>query len=179
MIVEQMKFHHLEYKDLDVVMAVDEEAFSEPWSRTLWEKEFSRPDRIYLGAFYEDRLIGFGGGLIIEKDFHITTIATLNLFRDQGVATLLLNTLIKSLIHQSETIAGITLEVRASNHSAQALYRKFGFAPVGIRRGYYQSDGEDAIIMWLSELSEKTFEAKLNEIENSVFTRVQIEGIPT
>ena len=179
MIAEQIKFHYLEYKDLDVVMTVDEEAFLEPWSKTLWEKELSRPDRIYLGAFYEHRLIGFGGGLIIEKDFHITTIATLNRFRDQGVATLLLRALIKSLIDQSETITGITLEVRASNHSAQALYRKFGFAPVGIRRGYYQSDGEDAIIMWLRELSEKTFETKLNEIESSVFAKVQIEGIPT
>ncbi len=179
MIAEQIKFHHLECKDLDDVMIIDAEAFSEPWSETLWDKELSRLDRMYLGAFYQHRLIGFGGGLRIEKDFHITTIATLTRFRNHGVATLLLKSLIENLIDEFGIISGVTLEVRASNDSAQALYRKFGFAPVGIRRGYYQSDGEDAIIMWLEELSETTFESKLEEIGDSIFARFQTEGTPT
>jgi len=143
----------------------------------LWEKELERTDRLYLGAFYEHRLIGFAGGLIVDEDFHITTIATKTQLRAQGAATLLLKNLISDLIKRPENINGITLEVRASNESAQALYRKFGFAPVGIRRGYYQSDDEDALIMWLYGVSETTFKQKLNEIEDSILERIQIEGI--
>jgi len=178
-IIEQLKFQMLEHKDLKHVMDIDENAFSEPWSKALWEKELSRADRMYLGAFYEHQLVGFGGGLIIEKDFHITTMATQSNLRDRGVATLLLQTLIRSLLDLPENIDGITLEVRASNDSAQALYRKFGFAPVGIRRGYYQSDGEDALIMWLQDLTKTISEEKLKEIGNSICSRVRIEGIRT
>ena len=70
-----------------------------------------------------------------------------------------------------------SLEVRASNESAKALYRKFGIAPVGIRRGYYQSNGEDALIMWLHGLSKTSFLTKLQHAENSLALESDIQGV--
>jgi ribosomal-protein-alanine N-acetyltransferase len=62
-------------------------------------------------------------------------------------------------------IETITLEVRASNKPAQGLYRKFGFAPVGLRRGYYQADNEDAIVMTIENLQGRFLADRLSEIE--------------
>ena len=59
----------------------------------------------------------------------------------------------------------MTLEVRVSNSGAQALYRRFGFAPVGIRRGYYIETGEDAIVMWAHDVDTDDFSTKLDDLE--------------
>ena len=59
----------------------------------------------------------------------------------------------------------LTLEVRAGNHPAQALYRRFGMAPVGIRPSYYQPDNEDALIMWANDIHEQPYLELLDSIK--------------
>ena len=175
--IEQVNIRAITPADIDSIMSIDAVSFVEAWTRTLWEKELSRSDRVYLAVSLKEQLIGYVGGLVIEKDFHITTIATKTDFRSQGVASFLLQALLKELIQMPEEIDGVTLEVRASNESAKALYRKFGFAPVGIRRGYYQSNGEDALIMWLHGLSKTSFLTKLQHAENLLALESDIQGV--
>lgn len=145
--------------------ALDQDSFPEPWSRSLWKLELSRPNRIYLGAFKRAELIGFIGGLLAHTDFHITTVATKKTHRCSGVGSFLLLRMLKEVDALCDGIETVTLEVRASNKPAQGLYRKFGFAPVGLRRGYYQADNEDAIVMTIENLQGRFLADRLSEIE--------------
>jgi [ribosomal protein S18]-alanine N-acetyltransferase len=61
-----------------------------------------------------------------------------------------------------------TLEVRVTNHAAQALYHQFGFAPVGIRKNYYAETGEDALIMWAEGLQTAAYAARLADLARSI-----------
>ena len=158
--------------DLADLRALDQDSFPEPWSRSLWKLELSRPNRIYLGALKGMELIGFIGGLLAHNDFHITTVATKKLHRCSGVGSLLLLQMLKEVDDLCEGIETITLEVRASNNPAQGLYRKFGFAPVGLRRGYYQADNEDAIVMTIESLQRRSLADRLSEIELKLPTAV-------
>jgi ribosomal-protein-alanine N-acetyltransferase len=62
----------------------------------------------------------------------------------------------------------MTLEVRLSNRGAQEMYKRFGFTPVGVRKGYYADTGEDALIMWAYEVSEPAYRRLLAGIERSI-----------
>jgi ribosomal-protein-alanine N-acetyltransferase len=70
----------------------------------------------------------------------------------------------------------LTLEVRVSNHGAQELYRRFGFAPAGVRRGYYPENGEDALVMWANDVDEPEYARRLSDIEARVPGFTLIEG---
>jgi ribosomal-protein-alanine N-acetyltransferase len=65
----------------------------------------------------------------------------------------------------------LTLEVRASNAPAQVLYRRFGFAPGGIRRNYYAETGEDAIVMWAHDIDSDEYAKRLGSIEARLRSR--------
>jgi len=86
----------------------------------------------------------------IIDEAHIATLAVHPSYRGFGVAKCLLTTALKSALDKGMKLA--TLEVRANNHAAQALYRHFGFENVGQRRRYYRDNNEDAIIMTLNHL---------------------------
>jgi ribosomal-protein-alanine N-acetyltransferase len=68
----------------------------------------------------------------------------------------------------------VTLEVRASNHSAQALYAKYGFKNVGIRRRYYTDNSEDAVVMTTDKITSPAYQAKLQDMEAKYMERHQI-----
>jgi ribosomal-protein-alanine N-acetyltransferase len=155
-------------EDLEDILELDVESFLEPWSSSLWELELSRKERIYIGAFNQRKLVGFIGGLLAYTDFHITTVATKRKFRGSGIASVLLYEIFRKIESLWGEVESITLEVRASNKPAQGLYRKFGFAPVGLRRGYYQADNEDAIIMSLENLQCENLADKLLEIKRKL-----------
>ncbi len=63
----------------------------------------------------------------------------------------------------------MTLEVRFSNRGAQGLYRQFGFRPVGVRKGYYQETGEDALVMWAHDVNEQRYADLLDAIERQSY----------
>jgi putative acetyltransferase len=81
--------------------------------------------------------------------------------RGTGVATRLLAELAWAAIERG--CEALTLEVRASNTGAQALYRRFGFAPVGVRQKYYENT-EDAIVMWCHDIGDDAYRARLAEL---------------
>jgi [ribosomal protein S18]-alanine N-acetyltransferase len=70
---------------------------------------------------------------------------------------------------------GLTLEVRMGNAPAQELYRRFGFAPAGVRKGYYAETGEDALVMWAHDIDGQAYAERLREIEDGVVGTTAVE----
>jgi len=136
--------------DLDQVMEIERLCFPNPWSRELFRRELSHEwssilvaDAPVPGA--ESQIIGFIIFWLVHDEIHILNVASHPTVRRQGVARALLAEGIRRGKVAHTVLA--TLEVRRSNSAALALYRTFGFRPVGVRANYYSDDGEDAIVM--------------------------------
>jgi [ribosomal protein S18]-alanine N-acetyltransferase len=148
--------------DLRAVRRIDATAYAEPWSADLWRTELSRDERCYLVARRNGFVAGFAGALKMVDEVHVLTIATHLGHRRQGIATALLREVFRWAIDTG--CRAVTLEVRASNVGAQALYRSFGMAPAGVRRAYYQPEGEDALIMWAHDIDLPAYAERLETI---------------
>ena len=110
-------------------------------------------------------IIGFAGFWIMAEEAHIINIAVRELYRHQGIGELLLISIIDMA---TELKAGIiTLEVRSSNFAAQRLYSKYGFSQVGLRRGYYTDNGEDAVLMSVENITSAPFHARLQQLKKA------------
>ena len=96
----------------------------------------------------ENQVIGYCGVWVIVDEAHVTNIAILPQHRGRKLGEALL----KRVIEVTKEMGAIkmTLEVRASNHVAQSLYRKLGFLDGAIRKGYYPDNQEDALVMWVN-----------------------------
>lgn len=110
-------------------------------------------------------IVGIAGFWIMVDEAHITTLATRNAYRRQGVGERLLLQIIEmaSKLHADV----VTLEVRVSNKQAQALYEKYGFHRVGMRRAYYTDNGEDAVIMTTDSLASNDFQSRFQHLKQS------------
>ncbi len=120
-----------------------------------------RPAEQHLLPGPNECITGFAGIWVMADEAHITTIATAREYRRQGIGELLLQAVIDLATHLRARL--VTLEVRASNRPAQALYTKYGFKEVGLRRGYYTDNREDAIIMTTERLDSPAFRAHFCE----------------
>jgi [ribosomal protein S18]-alanine N-acetyltransferase len=154
-----LRIEPLTRADLRAVRRIDATAYPEPWSTELWAAELGRPDRCYLIARRNGFVVGFAGALRMVDEAHVLTVATHLAHRRSGVASALLTDVFRWAIDAG--CRALTLEVRSSNVAAQALYRRFGMAPAGVRRAYYQPDGEDALIMWAHDIDQPEFLASL------------------
>ena len=162
-VVEPMRRRHVRS-----VVRIEEQAYPRPWTSGLFLSELAQGDaRTYLVATVDGRVVGYGGVMYVLPDAHVTTIAVDPSFRRGRVASVLLLHLVRDAIERGAT--ALTLEVRVSNEAAQALYRRFGFAPAGARRDYYPADqhgpAEDALVMWVHDLDRPEFADRLAAIE--------------
>jgi ribosomal-protein-alanine N-acetyltransferase len=140
-------------EDVPAVHDIERLSFATPWPSYAFEHELhgNRLAR-YLVARAGDAIVGFAGVWLMVDDAHVTTFAVHPDWRRQGIGRQLL----VNLVEMSVAIGArrMTLEVRASNASAQELYRSFGFVVAGRRPRYYTDDGEDALVMTTPELSD-------------------------
>jgi len=133
--------------DLDQVDEIERHSFKNPWPARVFLEEMERAWARVDVARQGGGVIGFCNYWLVKDEVHLLAIATHPDRRRGGVgAKLLEHLLAKARATQS---ALVTLEVRKSNRPAIALYERYGFAPVGLRRGYYAEDGEDALVMTL------------------------------
>ncbi|AGX41587.1 ribosomal protein S18-alanine N-acetyltransferase [Clostridium saccharobutylicum] len=139
----------MEEEDIDGVLDISSLSFSLPWSKESYIQELNNPIAHYFVARCDDIVVGFVGTWIILDESHITNIAVHPNYRTQGIASKLLDELLTYC--KSKGCIAYTLEVRASNENAQKLYLKHGFKKDGVRKGYYEDNKEDAILMWLRE----------------------------
>jgi len=140
-----LQIRRLTYADLPQVVAIERRAFPTPWSLAMFVLELSKPAGVCLAALDGERLIGYAICSRYDTIWHLMNISVDPDRRRRGIATALLASLIERI---DDPVAQLTLEVRRSNEGATQLYDRFGFRAAGIRRRYYQDNGEDALIMW-------------------------------
>jgi len=129
----------------------------QPWFKRLFstERHINLPENI----------VGFSGFWMMMKEAHIIAIGVRDGYRRLGIGEGLLIATIE--LAQMVNAYVVTLEVRASNETAQSLYKKYGFRVIGRRPKYYSSDGEDAIIMSTDNISSLSFQASLQDLEKA------------
>lgn len=137
--------------DLDEILAIEESSFVTPWSRNLFMEEYhSGLSKMFVArttARDRQEVAGYLCVWFVEDEVHILNLACHPRFRRQKVASgLLAHCLTRA---GSRGVKWAYLEVRRSNDQALSLYTKYGFKPVGLRRGYYTDTREDAIVMAL------------------------------
>ncbi len=146
-----LTYSEMTLEHLDRVATIEAQSNTEPWSRSLLESEFSVPaeSRYWLVGLDGDHTVAFGGVMFVGDDAHLMNIAVDPAVRRQGIAAELCDRLVVGAVCRGAT--NLTLEVRASNAAAIALYERLGMHSAGVRPGYYQ-DGEDAVIMWCFDI---------------------------
>lgn len=136
-----------ERRDVPELLVIEVAQFPEPWSRTMLLDEIGNLEtRRYTVAVENKKIIGYLGVMFVMDELHVNTLGTLPGQESRGVATSLMDE-----AWDDAKVRGIlraTLEVAVSNHRAQALYTRYGFRPVGVRKNYYERTQEDALILW-------------------------------
>jgi ribosomal-protein-alanine N-acetyltransferase len=134
--------------ELDAVAALESVSFTNPWPREtlVWELENSDVTRAYLLRDASGAVVAFCVCWVIFDELHINTLAVAPAARRRGMATAILRHVMSEAAASGATKA--TLEVRASNTAALALYQRLGFRVAATRPGYYVKPPEDALILW-------------------------------
>ena len=133
--------------DLEASAELEAMCFSTPWSLQAFKDSLDKPD-IYLFrvAYLGDELVAQAGLIMSFDEADVVNVAVKPEYRKQGIASGLLNELMRA--GSERGVNDYTLEVRAGNHGAIALYEKLGFKSEGIRKDFYREPVEDALIMW-------------------------------
>jgi [ribosomal protein S18]-alanine N-acetyltransferase len=169
-VISPMRRRHLR-----AVLGIEDRTSSTPWSLGLFLAEARREERVYLVARDGHRVVGFAGMLFALTDGHVTTIAVDPDRQGERIGTRLLLVLVRRAVERGAE--AVTLEVRASNEAAQALYRRFGFAPAGVRQGYYRDPVEDALVLWAHDIHRPAYAERLAAIEADLPTPLVAEGL--
>ncbi len=151
-------------KHLRDVMRIEQNEYVRPWSPTLFTSELAqRSTRRYTVATIGPVVTGYAGLMLVEDEGHVNTLTVDHSWQRRGIASMLLLDLARSALGAGSR--HLTLEVREHNEPAKALYMKFGFAPVGVRRNYYAETGEDGIVMWARDCDSPEYAERLAKIE--------------
>lgn len=146
------------------VLRIEAQVYPRPWTLRLFMSELAlRSTRMYTVAMVDGVVAGYSGLLITGEDAHITTLAVDPAWHRRGIGTRLLANIARAAVERGAR--HLTLEVRVSNGPAQALYRKFGFAPAGVRKNYYVETNEDALVMWAHDIDGDAYQRRLARIE--------------
>jgi ribosomal-protein-alanine N-acetyltransferase len=174
--------------DIPAIVDLDQRSLGGLWSADGYRRELDSPNSCLLVLSRAPRdsteqsakasqsspdLLGIGCYWAIVDEAHITLLGIDPRYQRRGLGQWLLLRLLQDACGRSLNRA--TLEVRATNTRALALYGKFGFEPLGNRRRYYP-DGEDALILWQNSLSQPGFRTHLTNLSHQVVTRLQSQG---
>jgi [ribosomal protein S18]-alanine N-acetyltransferase len=151
-----VRIRPMQPEDVDQVYAIDVLSFSLPWTKRSYLFELTEN---YTAASWvaevisetsQPKIVGMVVTWFIIDELHIATIAVHPDHRKQGIGRRLLA---HAILHSSYKGANfVMLEVRRSNHTAQALYERFGFKVIGVRKNYYSDNNEDALLMNLDPI---------------------------
>lgn len=134
-------------RHLPGVAAIEVVSNPHPWSADLFESELRQASsRCLVAMLPRSRVVGFGCVMTTSAEAHVTNLGVDLMYRRRGVGSQVLDALVDQAVRWG--LDGVTLEVRAGNSAARALYRAHGFEDGGLRKGYYRDNGEDAVIMW-------------------------------
>ena len=125
--------------------ALEKECFSTPTPEKMLMEEIIKPEAIYFAATQGENLIGYVGMQSVLDEGYMMDICVAESCRRQGVGRALMQALLEGA--ERAALAFVTLEVRASNDPAIALYTALGFEKVGERKNYYQNPTENALLL--------------------------------
>jgi ribosomal-protein-alanine N-acetyltransferase len=137
-----MRGHHI-----DEVLEIERVSFGMPWSRDGYLRIMTNPDGLCIVADMDGKVAGYACALAIGEDAEILKLAVRPDLRGSGIAKAMNDRCLRDL--KEAGCSNIYLEVRRSNRAAIKLYKGFGFAVVGVRKSYYTSPVEDALLMKL------------------------------
>jgi ribosomal-protein-alanine N-acetyltransferase len=162
-----VKIRRLVYPDLPQVMAIERRVFPTPWSLAMFVLERSKQSGICLAAVLDSTRGGRLAGYLIcsryEDAWHVMNVAVDTEYQRLGVASALLAELYSQV---GDDRARFTLEVRRSNHPAIHLYEREGFRAAGVRRRYYQDNGEDALVMWRTPATLRDRSSEISQLDD-------------
>jgi ribosomal-protein-alanine N-acetyltransferase len=160
-------------KDLRGVLRIEEAVFPQPWPHRLFVEELAqRKSRSYRAAWVGRTIVGFAGQMFVDDESHVNNIAVDPAWQGRGLGAALLSDLVR--VGLARGVHHLTLEVRVGNDPALALYRRFGLAPVGVRRNYYPVTGEDALVMWARDIDTERYAERLTDIEASLLGDLEV-----
>ena len=140
-----MMIRNMTAGEVPLVAGLEAVCFNDPWSERSVASELDNQLSLWLVAMEGKRLAGYVGSQTVMGETDMMNIAVDPEFRRRGIAGQLVDALVAELkTRQSHCL---TLEVRASNEPARALYEKLGFQQVGLRKNYYRNPKEDALIL--------------------------------
>lgn len=140
----EIKIKRLEEIHIDALETIENECFSEPWSRNALSELLTNDCAVYFVAEYEGEVAGYIGMYVSFEVGAINNVGVLPSFRRLGIGRALIGALID--YSRANGISILTLEVRKSNIAAISLYKDFGFALMGERKNFYKKPVENALI---------------------------------
>lgn len=140
-----MRIEKMESRHVSAIAALETICFADPWDEKSIAYELTNKLSHWLVALEGDTVVGYVGSQTVIDETDMMNIAVHPDFRRKGIAEALVNALVSDLKELGSHC--LTLEVRASNESAKALYKKLGFNHVGTRKNYYRHPREDGLIL--------------------------------
>jgi ribosomal-protein-alanine N-acetyltransferase len=130
---------------VDAILSIERQSFPDPWPRRFFIEEISKSQPAYARVvLLDEQVVGYLVAWFVLDEIHLGNLAVHPEYRRRGIARALVEHLVERADRRGASV--ITLEVRAGNRAAVALYSRYHFQPVGLRRGYY-GGREDAIVM--------------------------------
>ncbi len=157
----------MEEDDIEQVRLIEQASFQKTWAPEAFTTELRHNQAAHYLVMRgpQERVVGYTGAWLVADEAHITSIAIDPNRRGQGLGKLLLLRLLQYCGQRQAH--WVTLEVRADNRAALALYRRFGFARVALRKAYYEQK-YDAVVMWAGNLLSESYQERLAAIEKTL-----------
>jgi ribosomal-protein-alanine N-acetyltransferase len=155
--------------DIEAIHHIDRRCYPSPWLSSAYQTELTNRSACYLVARLAGKVVGYGGQWVIMDEAHITTLAVDPEYQGRKIGEMLLLALMEEAVWRGASHT--TLEVRDSNRIAQNLYRKYGFREAAIRKNYYTDNGENAVVMWATEINTPAYANRLRELRQKLNER--------
>ena len=168
----------MQREDVPRVMEIERECFPTPWHESAYLTEVTNRSAYYVVACKDSQIVGFAGMWVIVDEAHITTLGVARDSRGLKIGEMLLTSLLDEAMRRHARRA--TLEVRQSNEVAQNLYHKYGFSPAAIRKGYYTDNQENAIVMWIDNMTTSFYIDKYRMLKQRLLSKISdasVEGV--
>jgi len=162
------------YDDVEDVIEIERKIFPAPWTADVFEEQLNQSDcTSYFVAKIDEKIVGYAGIIFppvgrygAGAEGHVTNIAVDENCRRRKIGSLLLLKLIEEAQNRGSRV--ISLELRKSNMAALNFYKKFGFRIFGLRKNYYSDTGEDAVVMFVDNVSFADYQNRLQIIRDSI-----------
>ncbi len=171
--VELVSLERMRRDDVPRIMEIERQCFSTPWHESAYVTELVNRSAYYVVARIGDAIVGYAGMWVIMDESHITTIGVDPEYRGRQIGEQILVGILEEAQRRGARRA--TLEVRESNEIAQRLYRKYGFVPAAIRRGYYSDNGENAVVMWVDDMLTPAYQRFFRDMRRRLLEEPPVE----